>query len=221
VQKLEPLGHELAQKDVGAREVAAGPIEACDETALDRIDGGLEHDGDRGGRGFRGPGCRLCECHDHIHMTGNELGKLLKAIGAGDVLVVTRLDRLARSTLDLLSILRRLADAGAKFKSLRDPWADTTAPHGELIVTILTGLATLERHLIKVRIYDGNREVLLLPAKESFSVLAVSFTHDRSYKAPWRCLLGVSMRRQFCYVAAAFARAPITGSCSRCHGALW
>jgi DNA invertase Pin-like site-specific DNA recombinase len=84
-----------------------------------------------------------------------QLGKLLKAIEPGDVLIVTRLDRLARSTLDLLSILRRVTDAGAKFKSLKDPWADTTTPHGELMVTILAGLATFERHLIKARTDEG------------------------------------------------------------------
>ena len=84
-----------------------------------------------------------------------ELGKLLKTIGPGDVLIVTRLDRLARSTLDLLSILRRVTEAGAKFKSLKDPWADTTTPHGELMVTILAGLATFERHLIKARTDEG------------------------------------------------------------------
>jgi DNA invertase Pin-like site-specific DNA recombinase len=86
-----------------------------------------------------------------------ELGKLLKATGPGDVVVVSRLDRLARSTLDLLSILRRVTEAGAKFKSLKDPWADTTTPHGELMVTILAGLATFERHLIKARTEDGRK----------------------------------------------------------------
>jgi DNA invertase Pin-like site-specific DNA recombinase len=84
-----------------------------------------------------------------------ELGKLLKTIKRDDVLIVTRLDRLARSTLDLLSILRRVTEAGAKFKSLKDPWADTTTPHGELMVTILAGLATFERHLIKARTDEG------------------------------------------------------------------
>src|SRR5215475_4557403 len=84
-----------------------------------------------------------------------ELGKLLAAIGPGDVVVVNRLDRLARSTLDLLSILHRVAEAGAKFRSLKDPWADTTTPHGELMVTILAGLATFERHLIRARTDEG------------------------------------------------------------------
>jgi DNA invertase Pin-like site-specific DNA recombinase len=86
-----------------------------------------------------------------------ELGKLLKALTAGDVVIVSRLDRLARSTLDLLTILRRVTEAGAKFRSLNDPWADTTTPHGELMVTILAGLATFERHLIKARTDDGRK----------------------------------------------------------------
>jgi DNA invertase Pin-like site-specific DNA recombinase len=58
---------------------------------------------------------------------------------------------------DLLTILRRVTEAGGKFRSLKDPWADTTTPHGELMVTILAGLATFERHLIKARTDDGRR----------------------------------------------------------------
>ncbi len=86
-----------------------------------------------------------------------ELAKLLKRIEAGDLLIITRLDRLARSTRDLLNILHGLAEKGAKFKSLADPWCDTTTPHGELMVTILGGLATFERHLIRSRTDDGRK----------------------------------------------------------------
>src|SRR5262249_40254569 len=80
-----------------------------------------------------------------------ELGKLLKRLDEGDVLVVTRLDRLARSTRDLLNILDRIAKAGAGFRSLADTWADTTTPHGRLMLTILGGLAEFERELIRAR----------------------------------------------------------------------
>jgi DNA invertase Pin-like site-specific DNA recombinase len=86
-----------------------------------------------------------------------ELGKLLRRVEAGDLLIVTRLDRLARSTRDLLNILHMLGESGAKFKSLHDPWADTTTPQGELLVTILAGFATFERHLIKARTDDGRK----------------------------------------------------------------
>jgi DNA invertase Pin-like site-specific DNA recombinase len=86
-----------------------------------------------------------------------ELRKLLNRLEPGDVLVVTRLDRLARSTRDLLNILDVIAKSGAKFRSLADAWADTSSPHGELMVTILAGLATFERHLIKARTDEGRK----------------------------------------------------------------
>jgi DNA invertase Pin-like site-specific DNA recombinase len=81
----------------------------------------------------------------------------MRRLEPGDLLIVTRLDRLARSTRDLLNILHQLAEKGAKFKSLHDPWADTTTPQGELLVTILAGFATFERHLIKARTDDGRK----------------------------------------------------------------
>ncbi len=84
-----------------------------------------------------------------------ELEKLLKRLEAGDALMVTRLDRLARSTRDLLNILDRVAKAGADFRSLADAWADTTTPHGRLMLTVLGGLAEFERELIRVRTGEG------------------------------------------------------------------
>lgn len=85
---------------------------------------------------------------------------LKRAIGrlaAGDVLVVTRLDRLARSTRDLLNVLEEVTRRGAGFRSLADAWADTTTAHGRLMVTILGGLAEFERELIKARTGEGLR----------------------------------------------------------------
>ena len=86
-----------------------------------------------------------------------ELAKILKRLDAGDVLMVTRLDRLARSTRDLLNILDVIGKAGAGFKSLADPWADTTTPHGRLMLTILGGLAEFERELIRARTGEGRK----------------------------------------------------------------
>jgi DNA invertase Pin-like site-specific DNA recombinase len=86
-----------------------------------------------------------------------ELAKAIRRLDAGDVLVVTRLDRLARSTRDLLNILDAVAKAGAGFKSLRDAWADTTTPHGRLMLTVLGGLAEFERELIRARTDDGRK----------------------------------------------------------------
>ena len=85
------------------------------------------------------------------------LAKAIAALGSGDVLLVTRLDRLARSTRDLLNVLDSVSKAGGKFKSLADAWADTTTPHGELMITILAGLATFERHLIRARTDEGRK----------------------------------------------------------------
>jgi DNA invertase Pin-like site-specific DNA recombinase len=84
-----------------------------------------------------------------------QLARAIDALGVGDVLLVTRLDRLARSTRDLLNILDTVTKARAKFRSLADAWADTTTPHGELMVNVLAGLATFERHLIRARTDEG------------------------------------------------------------------
>ena len=84
-----------------------------------------------------------------------ELAKLLKRLDQGDVLIVTRLDRLARSTRDLLNLLDAIGKAGAGFKSLSDAWADTTTPHGRLMLTVLGGLAEFERELIIARTGEG------------------------------------------------------------------
>lgn len=83
------------------------------------------------------------------------LAKAVAILGAGDVLLVTKLDRLARSTRDLLNTLAAISDRGAGFKSLGDPWADTTTPHGKLMITVLGGLAEFERHLILSRTSEG------------------------------------------------------------------
>jgi DNA invertase Pin-like site-specific DNA recombinase len=85
------------------------------------------------------------------------IAKVLKRLDRGDVLIVTRLDRLARSTRDLLNILDDIAKRGAGFKSLHDAWADTTSAHGRLMVTILAGLAEFERELIRARTGEGRK----------------------------------------------------------------
>jgi DNA invertase Pin-like site-specific DNA recombinase len=82
------------------------------------------------------------------------------AVLAGDVPVVTRLDRLARSTRDLLNVLATVHERGAGFKSLGDPWADTTTPHGRLMLTVLGGLAEFERSLIMTRTGVGGARAM-------------------------------------------------------------
>ena len=72
-------------------------------------------------------------------------------------MLVTRLDRLARSTHDLLNVLDTIAKASAGFRSIADAWADTTTPHGRLMLTVLGGLAEFERELIKARTDEGRK----------------------------------------------------------------
>ena len=86
-----------------------------------------------------------------------ELAKLLRKLEPGDVVLVTRLDRLARSTRDLLNVLASITERGAGFRSLKDVWADTTTPHGRLMLTVLGGLAEFERELIRSRTGEGRQ----------------------------------------------------------------
>ncbi len=83
------------------------------------------------------------------------LAGAIRALGDGDTLLVTRLDRLARSTRDLLNILDTIAKAGAGFRSLGDAWADTTTAHGRLMLNVLGGLAEFERDLMRARTGEG------------------------------------------------------------------
>jgi DNA invertase Pin-like site-specific DNA recombinase len=89
-----------------------------------------------------------------------QLTRLIAGLDKGDILVVTSLDRLARSTRDLLNILGAVAEKGAGFKSLRDAWADTTTPHGRLMLTVLGGLAEFERELIRTRTGEGRQRAM-------------------------------------------------------------
>jgi DNA invertase Pin-like site-specific DNA recombinase len=84
-----------------------------------------------------------------------QLRRLLDHLSPGDVLTVTRLDRLARSTRDLLNTLAIIASKQAGFRSLGDAWANTTTAHGRLMLTVLAGLAEFERELIRARTAEG------------------------------------------------------------------
>jgi DNA invertase Pin-like site-specific DNA recombinase len=84
-----------------------------------------------------------------------ELNRMLGKLAAGDVVTVTRIDRLARSTFDLFAIVKRIADAKAQFRSLAEPWADTGTSTGRSMLAVLGGLADVERDLIRTRTAEG------------------------------------------------------------------
>ncbi len=84
-----------------------------------------------------------------------ELTRLLDHIREGDILVATRLDRLARATRDLLELAEILNRAGVGLRSLAEPWADTTSPSGKMVLTVFAGIAEFERSLIAERTSAG------------------------------------------------------------------
>jgi DNA invertase Pin-like site-specific DNA recombinase len=105
---------------------------------------------------LRGIGCTKIyrEKVTGAHNDRRELLKMLKALAPGDVVTVTRIDRLARSTFDLLAIVEQIVDAKAQFRSLAEPWADTGT--GRLMIAVLGGLADVERDLIRTRTAEGH-----------------------------------------------------------------
>ena len=84
-----------------------------------------------------------------------ELNRMLGKLAPGDVVTVTRIDRLARSTFDLFGIVKRIVDAKAQFRSLAERWADTSTSTGRLMLAVLGGLADVERDLIRTRTAEG------------------------------------------------------------------
>ena len=94
------------------------------------------------------------------------------------ILVVPSLDRLARSTHDLFEITRSLDAQGADFKSLREPWADTTSPMGKFLLTVFSGLSELERNLIKDRTEAGRQSARKRGVK--FGRKPILTTHQQS-----------------------------------------
>ncbi|MBB2984564.1 recombinase family protein [Paraburkholderia tropica] len=106
--------------------------------------------------------CKRCGCRKVFaeKITGTrrarpQLDRMVDHLRAGDVIVVTRLDRLARSIRDLLDIVERIRDAGAGPCNLAEPWADTTTPAGRMVLTVFGGMAEFERSLIVGRTSSG------------------------------------------------------------------
>jgi DNA invertase Pin-like site-specific DNA recombinase len=84
-----------------------------------------------------------------------QLLDMLKHLAPGDTVIVTRIDRLARSTFDLFAIVEQIVDSKARFRSLAEPWADTGTSTGRLMMAVLGGLTDVERDLIRTRTAEG------------------------------------------------------------------
>jgi len=106
---------------------------------------------------LKGAGCQRLyeEKISGANRSRPELNRLLDQLRAGDVVVVSRLDRLARSTRDLLEIAEQLKQAETGLRSLHEPWADTTSPAGRMVLTVFAGIAEFERDLIHERTGSG------------------------------------------------------------------
>ena len=94
-----------------------------------------------------------------------QLAKLTAQMGPGDIVVVTKLDRLGRSTRELLDLVERISEAGAAFRSLGDPLWDTTNSQGKLLTTRLAAIAEFERDLIRERTGDGRKRAMATGVK--------------------------------------------------------
>ena len=106
---------------------------------------------------LKGAGCKRIyeEKVSGAKWTLPQLAQMLDQLRTGDVVVVLRLDRLARSTRNLLEIAEQLNEAEAGLRSLHEPWADTTSPAGGMVLTVLAGIAEFERELIRERTHSG------------------------------------------------------------------
>src|ERR1700722_10705820 len=89
-----------------------------------------------------------------------ELLRMLKALSPGDVVTVTRIDPLARSTIDPFAIVKQIVAARGQFRSLAEPWADTSTSTGRLMIAVLGGLADVERDLIRTRTAEGRSRAI-------------------------------------------------------------
>ena len=112
------------------------------------------------------------------------LAKLMKEASPGDTVVVTRLDRLARSTRDLLNLLDRLGKDNIGFKSLRETSVDTTSPQGRLVVNILASISEFERELIHARMTEGRKRAVANGVKCPSSS-SIHFS-DRKHSRVWQ-----------------------------------
>ena len=142
---------------------------------------------------LRGAGCTEIyrEKASGAQPTRRELLRMLKALAAGDVVTVTRIDRLARSTFDLFAIVKQIVDAKGQFRSLAEPWADTATSTGRLMIAVLGGLADVERDLIRTRTAEGRSRA---KARGQHMGRPPKLTPQQQKEARWRRAQGATLK---------------------------
>src|SRR5215472_15073970 len=111
-----------------------------------------------------------------------QLAKLMATLKAGDIVVVTKLDRLGRSTRELLDLIDRISKAGAAFRSLGDPLWDTSSAQGRLLSTLLAGIAEFERELIRERTGEGRKRAMANGVKFGRKVKLTDYQRQQAIK---------------------------------------
>ena len=125
---------------------------------------------------------------------------MLGKLAPGDVVTVTRIDRLARSTFDLFAIVKRIVDAKAQFRSLAEPWADTGTSTGRLMLAVLGGLADVERDLIRTRTAEGRSRAKAqgkhMGRPPSSRTFAEEGGHQAAFAGRYARRIGAQLQRQ-------------------------
>jgi DNA invertase Pin-like site-specific DNA recombinase len=157
---------------------------ACVSTYGQSLDAQLEQ--------LRADGCARIyrEKASGTQPTRRDLLRMLKALASGDVVTMTRIDRPARSTFDLFAIVKQSVDAGAQFRSLAEPWGDTTST-GRLMMAVLGRLVDVERDLIRTRAAEGRSRA---KARGQHMGRPPKLTPQRQKEAPRRRAEGVTLK---------------------------
>lgn len=107
---------------------------------------------------LRAEGCNAIFADCCVRTGQPELDKLFNLIKAGDVVVVISIDRIAGSLFELLTVLKRFNAKDCQFRSLSEPWVDSTSSTGMLTLTVLEALANLDRSLKRIAAANGRFE---------------------------------------------------------------
>ena len=104
---------------------------------------------------LRAEGCDTIFADYNMRVGQPELDKLFDLVEAGDIVIVTSIDRIAESLFELLANLNRISAKACQFRSLAEPWADSISPTGALTLTVLDALSNLDRNFKRIAAAKG------------------------------------------------------------------